>query len=274
MMNQNDLRKLQLTELEILKEIHRICEKNKIQYWLTGGTLIGAIRHTGFIPWDDDVDIAMLRDDYNKFMQVASSALSDQFYLQNWHTDKKFGQSYSKIRKNNTILLEAGSEKVEIHHGIFIDIFVYDKYPDNKIDFMKVKFSMQVILRTIIVKCGFTPWKGVDKVSLYWWLYFIPFRFLAKFLKLNKMKDMHEKLVQVANSTGSKFIFNSCESDDEKHPIPYEYVSVILKHKFENQEFYIPAGYDKILRIFYGNYMLLPPKEQREGHHNIVRLKF
>lgn len=272
-MNQTELRKLQLTELDILKEIHRVCQRNKIKYWLTGGTLIGAIRHKGFIPWDDDVDIAMMRDDYNRFSKIAPKELKQGFHLQNWEYEPNFGPPYTKIRKNNTLLIEAGSQDANIHHGIFVDIFVYDKFPVNRLDFIKVKFSMQILLRMLIVKSGLTPWQGVNRISPYWWLFFLPFRVMAKFVDFNYMKKEYRKCVQSANKTDSKLIFNSCETNDEKHPIPEAYVEQVILHQFEDAEFYIPAEYDKLLKNFYGDYMQLPPPEQREGHHNIVELK-
>lgn len=272
-MNQKELRKLQLIELNILKEIHQVCKKNEIKYWLTGGTLIGAIRHNGFIPWDDDVDIAMGREDYNKFLLVAPRELKPEFYVQSWEYEPNFGVPYTKIRKNNTILKEAGSQNADIHQGIFVDVFVYDKFPLKKTDFIKVKFSMQILLRMLIVKSGITPWKGIDRTSPYWWFFFLPFRVMAKFVNFNYMKKMYKNCVQKANHTDSKWIFNSCESNDEKHPIPEEYVKKVVLHRFEDAQFYIPAEYDKLLRHFYGDYMQLPPPEKREGHHNVVELK-
>jgi lipopolysaccharide cholinephosphotransferase len=273
-MEQTVLRKLQLVELDILKEIHRVCKENKIKYWLTGGTLIGAIRHNGFIPWDDDIDIAMCREDYNKFLIVAPKELKTDLHLQNWEFEPNFGPPYTKVRKNNTVLVEAGSQYADIHHGIFVDVFVYDKFPLKKIDIIKVKFSMQILLRMLLVKSGITPWKGINRTSPYWWAFFLPFRVIAKFVSLSYMKKVYKNCVQKANHTDSQWLFNSCESNDEKHPIPEKYVKKVVLHRFEDSEFYIPTEYDKLLRHFYGDYMKLPPPEQREGHHNIIELKF
>ncbi|MSS82955.1 LicD family protein [Acidaminococcus fermentans] len=272
-MDQTELRKLQLIELDMLKEIHRVCQKNKIKYWLTGGTLIGAIRHKGFIPWDDDVDIAMMREDYNRFLKIAPKELKKGFHLQNWEYEPNFGQPYTKIRKDNTLLVEAGSQEANIHHGIFVDIFAYDKFPVNKLDLIKVKFSMQILLRMLIAKSGLTPWKEVNRINLFSWVRYLPFRFMAKFFDFNYMKKVYRKYVQSSNKTDSKLIFNSCETYDENHPIPEAYVKQVILHQFEDAEFYIPAEYDKLLRNFYGDYMQLPPLEQREGHHDIVELK-
>lgn len=272
-MEKEDLRKLQLAMLDILKEVDRICCKHNIQYWLTGGTLIGAIRHNGFIPWDDDIDIAMHRADYNKFINIAPQELSSQFYLQNWKTEPNFALCFTKIRKNNTLYMETISEKANIHHGIFIDIFAYDKYPTNTISLLKTKFAMQIISRLMIIKCGFTPWRTVEGSKIWKKIFYVPFYIMAKFINIQSMRNLYQKYVQIANKTNSNHVFNSCEINDEKHPLPQSYLSNFIKHQFEDTQFYIPVEYDKLLRHFYGDYMQLPPPEQREGHHNIVELK-
>ena len=110
--------------LEILVEIHRICVENNITYWLEAGTLLGAIRHKGFIPWDDDCDISMPRKDYERFLQIAQEKLPETMFLQTKETDKEYPLPWAKIRKNGTLLIETGETGEEkYHHGIFVDIF-------------------------------------------------------------------------------------------------------------------------------------------------------
>lgn len=113
--------------LEILVEIHRICVENDITYWLEAGTLLGAIRHKGFIPWDDDCDVSMPRKDYERFLQIAQEKLPETMFLQTKETDKEYPLPWAKIRKNGTLLIETGETGEEkYHHGIFVDIFPYD----------------------------------------------------------------------------------------------------------------------------------------------------
>ena len=102
-MDKKTLRKVQLVQLEIAKEIARICEENKINYYLIGGTLLGAIRHKGFIPWDDDLDIGMIRSDYEKFMQIAPKCLDDKYALIDWKSDLIYPHPMGKIIKKGTI---------------------------------------------------------------------------------------------------------------------------------------------------------------------------
>ena len=129
-----ELRKIQLIETETLKEIISICNKLQIEYFLIGGTCLGAIRHDGFIPWDDDIDIGMRRDDYNRFLRDAPSLLNAQYFLQTPESDKKSVYSYAKLRVNGTRFVEYCVRDVNMHNGIFCDIFPFDEVPDDEME--------------------------------------------------------------------------------------------------------------------------------------------
>lgn len=123
------LRQLQLAELEILKEFVRICEEHGLRYYLVGGTLLGAVRHKGFIPWDDDIDVAMPREDYDRFAKIAPQELGSQYFYQCPDTDPYYFLTYAKVRKNGTAVYEERFKKAKFHKGIFIDIFPLDFCP-------------------------------------------------------------------------------------------------------------------------------------------------
>ena len=108
------LRKVQLTQLEIAKEIRRVCEENDIPYFLTCGTLLGAVRHQGFIPWDDDMDVGMLRENYEKFCRIAPEKLKPEYCWQSWYTDPNYALPFGKVRKRGTLYLEAKSHKISL----------------------------------------------------------------------------------------------------------------------------------------------------------------
>ena len=101
-----------MIQLEMLKEVKRICEEHDIKYFLDSGTLLGAIRHKGFIPWDDDLDVAFIREEYNKFLNVASKELDNRFFLQTWNNDNEYALPFSKIRMNNTKFVENNSKYI------------------------------------------------------------------------------------------------------------------------------------------------------------------
>ena len=135
----NILRKVQEVELEILNVVHRVCVENHLKYSLAYGTLIGAVRHQGFIPWDDDIDICMPREDYDKFLKIWSRYNFKDYILQNIETDEDFTQNFTKIRKNHTTFLQPKEEQYKYHKGFFIDIFPGDRVPDSKFK-QKIQF--------------------------------------------------------------------------------------------------------------------------------------
>ena len=121
-----ELKVTQQNLLDLMITLDGICRKENISYSLHGGTLLGAVRENGFIPWDDDMDIGMLRADYEKFLNVAKEKLNKKYFLQTWDTDEKFALPFAKIRLNGTKYIEHNSKNVDIHNGIYIDIFPYD----------------------------------------------------------------------------------------------------------------------------------------------------
>ena len=128
-----DLNTIHKNELIILKEIKRICQKYEITYYLSSGTLLGAIRHNGFIPWDDDIDIEMPLPDYNRFLKVCETELDKRFFLQNYKTDPNDHQAFTKVRMNNTTFMPVHHTMHHIHHGFWIDIFPVVKLPRSKL---------------------------------------------------------------------------------------------------------------------------------------------
>ena len=130
-LDNDELRKLQLTELELLIEFDRVCRKNHIRYTLTGGTLLGAVRHGGFIPWDDDADVSMLRVEYEKFRKACETDLGDSYYFQDMKNTHGYRWGYGKLRKRNTLFLREHQEHMPYMQGVFIDIFPLDGVPDN-----------------------------------------------------------------------------------------------------------------------------------------------
>ena len=147
-------RQLQLVELDIFKEFLSVCEKLQLRYYVLGGTLLGAVRHQGFIPWDDDIDVGMLREEYDIFLQKAGELLPDYLFLQCVHTEDNYYRNSAKIRHNETAYIETCVKDMDIHHGVFIDIFPLDNYPTNSLTNMVFQTKSRLIGVAINNECG------------------------------------------------------------------------------------------------------------------------
>lgn len=117
------LREVQLFDLQILKDVVRVCDNNNIKYMISSGTLLGAVRHGGFIPWDDDTDIYMPLSDYKKFLKIAQRELGEKYFVQNYKTDKNYSEMWTQIRANGTTSMPVKAYKFDIHYGMCMDIF-------------------------------------------------------------------------------------------------------------------------------------------------------
>ena len=143
--NKNDnLRKLQLVELDGLKYLDKICKENNIEYYLAFGTLLGAVRHKGFIPWDDDIDIAMTGENYLKLLEVMKKNENKKYFFQTLETEKNYYLMWSKLRINNTLFAKEEQLANKINHGIFVDVFPLFEYPDKK-DYKRITRKIKMI---------------------------------------------------------------------------------------------------------------------------------
>lgn len=266
--DQEDLRKAQMVMLYIMKRIHEVCVKHKIKYWLDYGTLLGAIRHDGFIPWDDDMDICMMRDDYERFNQIAQKEFGEEFFWQTRETEPNYFNEFGRVRLNGTVWMQKFWQHAGIkHHGFFIDIFPQDPFPKQK---YKIKFLVQIRILFYAVYEG-------------WILHHYSPSFINKLIQKTLMFLIRRKLWDK--------LFHNFVHGLQKYKKKSNYVStigidternlcdkalfdeVILK-KFEDVEFYIPARYDERLKGKFGDYMQLPPEDQRYGHHGIIKIDF
>lgn len=232
------LRNLQLRMLEILKCIDSICEKHNIRYWLSSGTLLGAMRHGGFIPWDDDVDIEMLREDYIKLMEILPKELPEQYVLQNNKTDSNYVYLYAKVRDRNSLIEEKCPVNQKfVERGAFVDIFMLENsfFIFNKISaplFNRMIFGMAL-------KKGFLKYIYKANCFLLLKLLFPLFRLLSK---LSSTKSLR-------HTFGVNFIKKQRFYDD---------IFPLKKIEFEGLLFNAPFDCDAYLTKLYGNYMKIP----------------
>lgn len=270
------LRKAQLVELEIANEIKRVCEDNNIQYFLDAGTLLGAVRHKGFIPWDDDMDLAMTLDNYKKFLEIAPKKLDKKYFLETWDTDFYYPLPFAKVIKLNTIYKEKKAPKKQ-KNGIWVDIFPVIEVTVTSNEVISINKKMIQIQRLLMMKCGSRPWREENgiifkKLFCYYFYKCISFVFSKK-----KLMQFYNNEFNKINENGNpnyenKYIFTNYATP-EIHLINKEYISDFVDINFEDTTFKAPKSWDKYLTSLYGDYMTPPPPDKRENLHLVEDVK-
>ena len=271
-MTQEELKKVQKLQLMILKEIKRICEKYSIQYFLDAGTLLGAIRHEGFIPWDDDLDIGMERGEYEKFLLIADKELGESYFLQTQKSDRHYALPFAKVRLLGTKYVENKSRVSLAHNELFVDIFPYDKMPANIKQQKKVGHQLKLFFHLSLIKSGYCVWNGEGLLKK---IKFFPIRVVALFCRKEKLQLKFEtKIKQYNQDEKSQNVWIQDGISYAYWHFPIEYVHNLTMHTFEGEMFPIPAEYEKWLTQIYGDYRKLPPENKRGDYHQIIELDF
>ena len=260
------LYKVQKVELEILVEFDRICRKNGLKYSLAFGTLIGAVRHNGFIPWDDDIDIVMPRDDYEKLRSLWISESSPKYLIQDYREDIYYPNNFMKIRKDNTAYIQGKSEfKANYHTGIFIDIFPMDRLAPKGSKRKKQFFAF--VLNLLYSRGHKSGKKGV--FSLVESLLLLPPR--KAYLALRKATENYYRRW---NTDSSSQLISACTYDFCSMYFDHDLFDSIIELPFEGYNFFCTSKYDEFLRKCYGDYMKLPPENERVWKHNPQYISF
>lgn len=256
------LRELQLCELNILDEIVRICRKHNIKYYLYGGTLLGAVRHKGFIPWDDDMDIVMPRKDFDRFAKACRTDLSPQVYYQTCFTDKQYPMLYAKIRKHDTYVCEEKWLNKSMHQGVCVDIFPLDRFPKNR------------FLGSLVLNLSYIYHRAVTfedcrhrRISVY---------IISRFLKLfpnTFIYRLRDWLLRMTNALSGKTYY--CSFGSHYRPLRLrvlrsEWFGEGTPLEFEGKMYVAPSQWEKyLLHLFGETYMQLPPEDKRFCHVNL-----
>lgn len=250
-----DLREIQLYKLGMMEDIASICDKHGIKYILHYGTLLGAIRHDGFIPWDDDVDIAVPWNDYRKLIDVINREYAEKYHAQSIWTDHRFPLLWTQIRANGTTSMPVKQADYDIHWGMCIDVFALVAAERDEKQIQKRKKAIATA-KSLLLK------EYLDMMG-------------------EKARGRRQKLINMIPCGIRHIVIDAILKKYAREPEEngivsplqnpkkrYEYSDIIItdKHVFEGKQFSVPKGYDKVLTVEYGDYMTLPPADKRGGH--------
>ena len=254
-------------QLGVLKDVARFCDENGLRYYLAFGTLIGAVRHKGFIPWDDDIDIQMPRPDYEKFI---SEYKSDYFEVISPYNERS-KHTIVKVIDTRTIKIEKAVKYTKGEElGVDIDVFPLDGQPDDDVEFLSYYSKKRKLYKKFRFKISDYrqySWKG--KIA------YLPGFILSKSITKNAILDKVNQIVNEFDYENSKYVGTTASLyESTKNRTLKEWYKDTIFMEFEGEKFKIPSGYHEILKKIYGDYMQLPPEEQRIAHHsNKIYLK-
>ena len=255
---------MQKKQLELLHELDRVCKKNGLHYCLSSGTCLGAVRHGGFIPWDDDIDVIMSWEDAEKLAQRQED-FKENYFVQNYKTDPEFPSTHYRLCDSSTSCFLHETEGLNINHGIFIDIYIYYPYPDSKLKARKIILD-SFIYRVLVMKEGPRNHGTAARILGRTVLLFYPEkRRAAKIQKIENEYKYNGGKTYVATYFGRDVtLFKSIK-------YPKEWFEDLVFLKFEDMTVPCPGDPQKYCEYQYGStYMQLPPEEKRKPHHDFI----
>lgn len=262
------LNDIQQILLGFLLEVDRICKKHNIKYFLGGGSLLGAVRHKGFIPWDDDADVMMLRKDYDRFLSVLPSELPNYLFAQTQENEKDSHFPFTKLRINDTLLsTEFTSRFPNIHNGIFLDVLAQD-YTSSNAFLRKIHMKATASSRWLVLD----KWRGTS-VNANSRFSSLCANILRKIFPLGFLQKVQNKLISLhKNMKNPKYLFDSMGRNVSRGAFPAEWLDEAIWVDFENAKLPIPKEYDKYLKYLYGDYMEMIPVSERHVSHDIKQI--
>lgn len=266
------LRQLQLTELNILKQVIDLCEQENLRYFMLGGTFLGAIRHEGFIPWDDDIDIGMPRADYDRFFEIAPEKLAKNLIYKNYWKGNEKTIYFSRVEDSRVQIHDDSALKHRVRNA-WIDIFPMDGMPNNAM--MRRIHEFRLLARRALLQYSqFSvivnqdlPNRPFHERALIFVGNIINFE---KILDTNKCMVKLDRLMRKYSYDDSNYVVNFMGAYKFKEMFPKTVYESIREYPFETEHLIGPENYDLVLSQLYGDYMQLPPEHQRNKHHSRV----
>lgn len=251
---------LQTKELELLREFIRICDELHLTYYLVCGSALGAVKYQGFIPWDDDVDVGLPREDYEVFLREAQARLPDHLFLQNYRTDPAFPHLFSKLRSSATTYVETGVAHLPMNHGVYLDIFPLDGYPERRKEQRKLEKQKEKCQKKLA--CVFER-----KRSARGTLVCAVRRMLGHHRHTDQTLAQLTACISQYPTAASTVWCNHGNWQGMLEYAPREQYGAGTQLKFEGLTVRVPERYDEYLRQKYGDYTKDLPAEERVGHH-------
>ena len=267
-LTKEEFRRMQLIELDLLVEFDRVCRKHDIKYTLCAGTQLGEVRHNGFIPWDDDIDVSMMREDYERFKEEAMSDLDKSMcFFQDHTTDPYYRWGYAKLRYKGTTYIRDGQEHCKYKTGVFIDIIPIDDVPNNLTLQILQDWYCFCIRKMLWSEVGKKNEKGLLRLW-YRMLSVIPSSVIFSMMSLiiNKKNNCTPNKVRGLMFPAPGIEYATTKELNKRYGMPKHWFTTKEDCLFEGKKVMGMKYADEYLKYKYGDYMILPPEDKREGH--------
>jgi lipopolysaccharide cholinephosphotransferase len=269
-----EIEALHAIQLAMLCEFVRVCDVLGLHYHLAAGTLLGAIRHKGFVPWDDDIDVAMPRRDYDRFLKEAPALLNAEIFLQHWRSDPGFSALFAKLRRNGSEFKELGRHRANQHHGIYIDIFPFDAVEPGR---WWGRFHIRLVAWTnVILAIANHDCQGRLSTKRPTWQRLLgpPAYWIMRILPQSWLLQIQERAMTALTGYAANYV--TCLAtlllDRSRADMLVRDISELcdtMLVTFAGHEFNVPVAFDSVLRRLYGNYWELPRETDRRPRHRV-----
>lgn len=256
-----ELTPLQSIQLDLLKQIIQICEANRLRYYLLGGSALGAVRHMGFIPWDDDIDIGLPRKDFETLLRIAPRSLPPHLFLQFRRSEPEYPYGFAKLRNSETAFIESNCAGLDINHGIYLDLFPLDGAPTAILLRWLQMRALRALRLIVYWQAGVAIERRLNRVVA---------SSLSRLVGSVSASALEERIATLWEFDNSRYASNWFGSWGDKEIINRAFFGEGRPIQFENLEVLVPVNVDSYLSCLYGDYMELPPEHKRKPHHRCV----